>query len=507
MMDTAPVKTALPRVCFAGVASGSPLGALLAASVTGIVSASSFGNRAGADRSWLRMVEGTHLRWWGSEQRAISSAPDCETTDTFVDFFGREPESLSGRFWRVVDGSGEAILRPFSLLERCCKAPYVESLFLIEATAGSAGWRVIAQAHISNCQWYRSLLDRAAYVTAHLVRSALGRRADSWAEPFRGTKSHRARSRINVAAALIGASARRTAMVLRETALNERWAIGAVTGSVEHLLHSQSLRPDRWIQSSSRSAYLADPFPLPQRSDVVLCERYDYRSACGSLAVITLTNEGAIKEEKPLALPTVGGKHLSYPCAFPEGGRLFLLPEMEANNELILFELLSETTAQAVCLVESGTRIADPTLFYHEGYYWVAYCDQGFGIHDNLCLLYARQLEGPWLRHRKNPVKIDVRSSRPGGTLFSVNGKLFRPAQDCSGSYGRAVVVNEVLACAPDDYDEKPVAVLTPDRHGPFPSGLHTLSVDGDRIFIDAKKLFFDPKRIWKRVRRVLCKS
>ncbi len=47
-------------------------------------------------------------------------------------------------------------------------------------------------------------------------------------------------------------------------------------------------------------------------------------------------------------------------------------------------------------------------------------------------------LEGPWEPHRRNPVKCDVRGSRPAGTPFVHGGELYRPAQDGSKRYGKA---------------------------------------------------------------------
>src|SRR5213596_456309 len=51
---------------------------------------------------------------------------------------------------------------------------------------------------------------------------------------------------------------------------------------------------------------------------------------------------------------------------------------------------------------------------------------------------------GPWRPHPGNPVKVDVRSSRPAGGPFLFGGNLYRPAQDCSRTYGGGITINRV---------------------------------------------------------------
>jgi hypothetical protein len=491
------VEPAAPTVRFHGVARASRLGILLSASVSSLCAGVSCEEASPESKHWKRAVSGTDLQWWEERPSADVTVSD-QTPDVLVDLFGTERVSTRRqRIWRVVDAVGEAILNPFCLLETSCRRPFVTSMFLIERRWGCRNWTIIAEAHISNRQEYRALLNRVAHVVVHLIGSALRDLKHRSAPLTSLVPTSRKRSWIEIAVARFLADTRRVASVLRETMFKENWAIGVLTARADDLLQSQDLRPDSWFQASTPHTYLADPFPLPGRPDILLCESYDYRVGRGSLRALTLM--GRVARELPVDLH-VDKKHLSYPCTFGEAGRVFLLPEMAAFDELILFEMLSESDAKAVCLVDRGTRIADPTLFYHNEFYWIAYCDQDFGTHDNLCLLYARRLEGPWRHHRKNPVKVDVRSSRPGGTLFSVNGKLYRPAQDCSASYGQALVVNEVRVCTPDDYEEEPVARLAPSRSGPFPHGLHTLSIDGNRILLDGNRLIFDPTRLWNRL-------
>jgi len=49
---------------------------------------------------------------------------------------------------------------------------------------------------------------------------------------------------------------------------------------------------------------------------------------------------------------------------------------------------------------------------------------------------------GEFILHPKNPVKNDLTSSRPAVTMFERDGKIYRPTQNCSNSYGGSIVIN-----------------------------------------------------------------
>lgn len=481
------------RVCFHGVAAASPLGKLLRSSVSSLTSIAVDDGTAVPSKQWRRAVSGTTLQWWDSgEDRTNSRGPDF--VDVAVDFFGHELGAE--RVWRLVDGNGEPILNPFCLLEQCCRAPFVTSMYLIERAAWANSWMIIAQAHISNAVWYRSLLDRIGRVAADLIAAALRGSERSSEKMWNAPTTVPSRSGMAIALGRLRAGLAGTAKICREAAFNDYWALASFNAPADSLIHSQVLSANEWIESPSLATYFADPFPLRGISNTILCERYDYRTSSGALRVLRVV-DGDVLDEAAVEL-YLGNTHCSYPCVFTESGRAFLLPEMAESGELVLFELVSETSTRPICVVARGRQMADPTLFAYGGFYWIAYCDQEFGCHDNLCLLYADNLEGPWRPHPFNPVKIDVRSSRPGGTPFVVNDELYRPAQDCSVTYGGALVVNRVRICNPALYEEEPVAVLTPDLGGRFPHGLHTLAMDGNRIVFDGKRFVFQPGRLFK---------
>jgi hypothetical protein len=49
-------------------------------------------------------------------------------------------------------------------------------------------------------------------------------------------------------------------------------------------------------------------------------------------------------------------------------------------------------------------------------------------------------------------------------------------------------VINEIIALSPSAFEEKTVAAVEPDKQGPYPDGLHTLSAFGDMTLVDGKR-------------------
>jgi hypothetical protein len=85
-------------------------------------------------------------------------------------------------------------------------------------------------------------------------------------------------------------------------------------------------------------------------------------------------------------------------------------------------------------------------------------------------------------------VKTDVRSSRPAGTPFVHEGSLYRPAQDCSRTYGGRIALNRIVTLTSEDFLEEPVALIEPVRSSRYPDGVHTVSAFGEHTLVDGKR-------------------
>jgi len=105
-----------------------------------------------------------------------------------------------------------------------------------------------------------------------------------------------------------------------------------------------------------------------------------------------------------------------------------------------------------------------------------------------LAIYCAEQLFGPWLPHASNPVLMDRASTRPAGNFVTINGRLWRPVQDCSNGYGAALGLAEVLELSPTTFRQIVRHSLKP---GPIWPGrkLHTLNRCGRLEVIDGSRV------------------
>jgi hypothetical protein len=72
-------------------------------------------------------------------------------------------------------------------------------------------------------------------------------------------------------------------------------------------------------------------------------------------------------------------------------------------------------------------------------------------------------------------VRSDVNGTRPAGRFFRSEGRLYRPAQDCTVRYGHSIVINEVIRLDDAGYEEREAGRIPPTWGAPL-IGTHTLN-------------------------------
>lgn len=272
---------------------------------------------------------------------------------------------------------------------------------------------------------------------------------------------------------------------LAAIALSPQWNVGFVDAPIQRFLEPSFAARVRWLPKAARGNFLADPFGLPDGSAAEwLVESYDYRT---DLGVITAVEAGRPSGTRSL-LPV--STHASYPYLLRHRGEVYCVPQLTDAGGVRIFRAVSYPREW----VDAGELIArvdarDPTPFRHGDRWWLAFTDAAEPMTD-LHLWWSDDLFGEWHPHAANPVKIDVRSARPAGTPFVHEGLLYRPAQDCSESYGGGVAICRVDRLTPTEFREEVVRVLR-SFSGRYRRGTHTLSSVGEGTLVDGKRLVF----------------
>jgi hypothetical protein len=298
------------------------------------------------------------------------------------------------------------------------------------------------------------------------------------------------------------ATARQLAYVAWERLFRHpQWNIGVLRAPVGVLLLPGGY-PDRdveWFPLDDRRGFLADPFGIERDGKVhVLYEYFDYRESRGDIRTLDYSQNGFATDAAP-ALPL--RVHASYPFLLERPDGVYCVPETSEAGEIVLFRAddFPRAWSKVAVLVDDFAGV-DPTLFNHRGTWWLTCTQKGAYEDEELWVWHAPDLLGPWTPHARNPVKTDVRGSRPGGPPFVVDGVLYRPTQDCSRTYGWRVTVQRVLQLTPTEFAEEPTAVVEASRESPFPRGRHTLTPVGDVVLVDGRRTVF----VWPALRAFL---
>ncbi len=241
-----------------------------------------------------------------------------------------------------------------------------------------------------------------------------------------------------------------------------------------------------------KDRFWADPHAVREADKYyIFFEEFLYRQGKGHISLIVMDNKGNASPPVPvLEKPW----HLSYPFVLKHEDAYFMIPDSGEHRTLDLYRCVEfpfRWEYQRTLL--SGLYAADPTVVFHHGRWWL-FVSIGKSPHtsasDELHLFHADRLDtDQWSPHPLNPLYSDVTRARPAGRLFAHRGRLYRPSQDCSVSYGYGVRINEVVSLDPETYEEREVDRILPQWHRRV-TGVHTLTVAEGLTMLDARMRF-----------------
>lgn len=241
----------------------------------------------------------------------------------------------------------------------------------------------------------------------------------------------------------------------------ELWNIALfILSDEETVFDCSSRKPNKIFtpQTLIRTRYhqitgYADPFLFTDKNNGYLYLFYE-QEILKSKAPICAKRTRDLKNWENLGIVLKEPHHLSYPNVFAHNEAIYMLPETHECNSVILYQATEFPFRwrQYKTLV-NGDRFTDSCLLHHEGK-WYLFSTVWFGKKNGLRIFVSDTIDGNYIEHPKSPITDNIALSRCGGSIFSYNGNLYRPAQYCTNYYGEDVHLYKIIKLTPTEYQE-----------------------------------------------------
>jgi hypothetical protein len=239
-----------------------------------------------------------------------------------------------------------------------------------------------------------------------------------------------------------------------------------------------------------RDRIWADPHVLiKDRRHYVFIEELLYGENKGCIAVMEINEDGT---HTPPRRVLETHYHLSHPFVFEHDGQIFLIPESAENRTVDLYRCVSFPDEWVHCdTLLRDVYAVDTTAHFRHGKWWLFtnIREHETGPADDDLFLFTSDTlpRGRWRAHPANPIVSDVTRARPAGNIVEHEGRLYRPAQDCSIRYGYAIRILEILALSESEYAEREIAYMEPGKDTGI-IAMHTLNRAGRLVLSDAQQ-------------------
>lgn len=218
-----------------------------------------------------------------------------------------------------------------------------------------------------------------------------------------------------------------------------RWTLGFIEATPKDILDGASYVV-HYIKGMPKNRWFADPFILSvdEHHIDLLVEDFSYFTKKGIISRLTVDRYTyMLKIRQPiLELPT----HLSFPAILRQpDGTIIIYPENSESGKCAKY-IYDATTNTCKCI---GTLLDEPltdaivTNLFGDELLFSTHLPVSNAI-GNILSVYTT--DGQLVQQ----CIFDSNIARNGGDWFKVGDAIYRPAQDCNGGYGRAIILQEV---------------------------------------------------------------
>lgn len=262
---------------------------------------------------------------------------------------------------------------------------------------------------------------------------------------------------------------------------NWRWEVGFLDNTLEGVVNGEPLKV-HWVNLPFRDRWFADPFILDYNEEeiILLCEEYSDELKKGRIAKLVIDRK--TYELKSWKIIHELATHLSYPRIVRKDGIIYIHPENSASGNHTLYKYNKENEVLVEGRIICDDPLTDPAMLEYDGKQLLfSTCEPN--PNGNVLSVYEKKDE----KYIKiNELELDNNCARMAGDFFKVGDKLYRPAQDCNGGYGKAVIIQEANCNADGKWFFKDIRRIE-SNHPVLKWGLHTFNHYHVLTVIDVK--------------------
>jgi len=256
---------------------------------------------------------------------------------------------------------------------------------------------------------------------------------------------------------------------------SHNWNIGFSATTPESLIKKGQLERIKWLKHSYKDRFFADPFVVNSDDSIinVLVEELPFSEKKGRIARLIIDNKSKRLIERHTILELES--HLSYPAFHKLNGKIYLFPENSASGKLSVYEYNENSNS----VIKTGIMISEPmtdaTLFNYNNEYWL-FASKVPESNEKLFLYHSENFQGEYTcTNNGGPIVTGLSSSRPAGNIFTIDGNIYRPAQNSSERYGAGMMIQQIVKLSKDEFTEKNILSITPHSFK-YNLGTHTIN-------------------------------
>lgn len=240
----------------------------------------------------------------------------------------------------------------------------------------------------------------------------------------------------------------------------------------------------------STHGFVADPCLIEEKGEqYIFFEEYLEDKRRGRIVCSKLTELENLENKTDPIVVLEKDYHLSYPFVFKAEGTWYLVPESAENRTIDLYRCTQFPDRwEFVKSLMTDVDAYDASLHQYAGRWWIFVNLRPHVSSSPNELLYLFSAESlfadQWEAHPANPIINHADKARSAGRLFEADGVIYRPSQNCAGSYGRGLNLNAIIEWNEQTYKEMSVAQCIPKGRASL-EGMHTLSCLGNTVISD----------------------